>query len=268
MSDQLEREYELSDAWKGYFSSAMDSERRVRRIFGLIPSDPRCKFCNAPFHGIGAPLMRAMGKRRSTMSPNLCDICEQFASKNPGGAIIQMSMLFADIRGSTTLAEGMNPSEFSQIINRFYKAATDVLARNDGLIDKLSGDEVAAFFFPPIAETDFPRRAVKAAEELLRATGHARRGGPWVPVGAGVHTGEAFFGAVGSSGGMTDVTALGDAVNTAARLASVAGPGEIVISEDTVAAAGLDTGGMERRTLELKGRSEPVDVCVMRVSPA
>jgi adenylate cyclase len=178
-----------------------------------------------------------------------------------------MAMLFADIRGSTSLAEEMRPSEFSQLINRFYEASTRILIRTDALIDKLAGDEVAAFYVPGIAGPRYARRAVEAAQQLLRATGHAETKGPWIPVGVGVHTGTAFLGSVGSKDGVVDITALGDSVNTAARLASQAGPGEIVVSEETIAAAGLDTDGLEKRLLELKGKSTSLNVRVISVAP-
>jgi adenylate cyclase len=104
--------------------------------------------------------------------------------------------------------------------------------------------------------------AIQAAQALLIATGHNQPGGPWIPVGIGVHTGEAFFGSVGLQGGIVDVTALGDAVNVTARLASSAGAGEILVSQDTCTEAHLDGGDVERRELALKGRSQPVSVFV------
>ena len=91
-------------------------------------------------------------------------------------------------------------------------------------------------------------------------TGHGK-GEPWIPVGIGVHTGLSYVGYVGE-GDALDFTALGDTVNTAARLTSMAKTGEIVISNATVSAAGLDTSGLERRTLELRGREQSVDAWV------
>ncbi len=78
----------------------------------------------------------------------------------------------------------------------------------------------------------------------------------------GVHTGTAFVGTVGSEEGVTDFTALGDAVNTGARLASVAAQGELLISEETYSNAGVNVQGLEERILELKGRSQPQKVRV------
>jgi adenylate cyclase len=176
-------------------------------------------------------------------------------------------MLFADVRGSTGLAERARPAEFSRLMNRFYKVATGVLLETEALIDKFVGDEVVALYVPALAGAEHPSAAVRAGRALLRATGHTEVGGPWLPVGIGIHTGTAFVGAVEAEG-VTDITALGDAVNTAARLASAAGPGEALVSEATCAAAGLETAELEERRLELRGRSEPVSVRVVRVTPA
>ncbi len=178
-------------------------------------------------------------------------------------------MLFADVRGSTALAERMSAADFSRLMNRFYAAATDVLIKTDALIDKLIGDEVVAFYLPLLTGPRHARPAVQAAQDLLRATGHGRSGGPWLPVGVGVHTGVAYFGGVGGvDGSVSDWTALGDNVNIAARLASEAGPGEALISDAAYAAAGLDLGQLEQRQLELKGKSEPVSVRVVRAAPS
>jgi class 3 adenylate cyclase len=87
-----------------------------------------------------------------------------------------------------------------------------------------------------------------------------------IPVGIGVHAGIAYFGAMGTAEGLTDISAKGDEVNTAARLASKAAAGEIVLSEQTLEKAGMHGGNLESRSLELKGISEPVQVRVMRGS--
>lgn len=178
-----------------------------------------------------------------------------------------LSLLFVDVRGSTTLAEVMRSSDFSQLMNRFYAVATDIMVKTNALIDKLVGDEVIGLYLPGWAGPDHARLAVQAAQELLRVTGHGEKGGPWLPVGVGVHTGIAFVGTVsGIAGTVTDITALGDNVNITARLASKAGAGEALISDAAYAAAGLQLGDLEQRQLELKGKKEPIGVRVLRVS--
>ena len=270
---QHSQEEAIEEVWRAYLMGGLTQwTYRQRRLFSLLPANPnhaRCKNCYAPFEGLGAPVVRVVwNKRPANFNPRFCNICEEFSKEHPGGAEVPMGMLFADIRGSTALAESMSPSEFRNIIDRFYRETTKVLVDCDALIDKLAGDEVAAFFFPGLAGEDYVKRTVDAAQELLRVTGHADPAGPWAPVGVGVHTGVAFFGAVGTSEGMMDMTALGDPVNTAARLASQAATGEIIVSEDAVAAAGIDAGGLEQRSLSLKGKESEVPVRVIRVGPA
>jgi len=192
-----------------------------------------------------------------------------FANKYPGGTELEISMLFVDVRGSTGLAERMTAGDFGQLMNRFYKVATDVLIRTDAIIDKFVGDEVIGLYLPIFTGPDHARPALVAARELLVATGHTHEEGPWLPIGIGVHTGPVFVGTVsGSEDSVTDITALGDNVNVAARLASLAAPGEALISEIAYAAGGADLGDLERRQLDLKGRSEPVAARVLRVSAA
>jgi adenylate cyclase len=121
---------------------------------------------------------------------------------------------------------------------------------------------VVGLFLPVLAGQDHAAHAIDAAADLMRATGHGTPAGPWIPVGAGIHTGLAYVGTVGDT--VTDFTALGDSVNVTARLASAAGPGEILVSSTSATAAGLDDG-LELRTLTLRGRTEPLDVRVLRV---
>ncbi len=238
--------------------------RQGRRFNRLLPSNPRCLMCYAPFKGMGAPIMRLFySKKPSNLNPRLCNVCDEFARTHQGGAEITLTLFFADVRGSTALAERMSPAEFSNLMNRFYKVATDVLIEADAWIDKLVGDEVIGLFIPGFVGGDHARRAIEAAQELLRSTGHTSND-PWLPVGVGIHTGVAYVGAVGSSGGVTDITALGDAVNTTARLASSAAAGEILVSEAVCDAAGLGSAQFEERTLTLKGKQEPFRVRVLR----
>lgn len=235
-------------------------------LLKILPSNPRCVACSAPFKGVGAPLMRAIGKGRSHYNPSLCADCESFVKQHNVGVEIEAALLFADIRGSTPLAEKLTPSEFGNVINRFFRVASDQLVLQQGFIDKLIGDEVSGYFVPGLAGKNFPKKTLEAAIEILKATGHADKEGPWVPVGIGIHIGPTYIGAVGSAEGVSEVTMLGDTANTTARLASAAGPGEILISEALAPRAGLKTAGLEKRSLELKGKSEKFDVWVLKIS--
>jgi adenylate cyclase len=237
-----------------------------RPLVRHLPNSPRCRICYYPFEGIGGWLSKSLlGLEPSKMNPQVCNVCERFANKYHGGTELEISMLFADVRGSTTMAEGIRPAEFSQKINRFYKAATDVLFDTNAFVEKLIGDEVAGFYAPGFAGDKHAQVAVDAAKKILNATGHTASNEPWIPVGVGVHTGVAYIGTVEAAEGYSDIAILGDAVNTTARLTSEAKPGEVVISEATRVAAGLEPEGMQSRQFSLKGKSETVDAWVISV---
>jgi len=251
--------------WYKMLTEGEPINRHVYHLFGMLPSNPRCKLCAAPFKSWGGALMRMIGRERSKYNPRFCQPCERF--DNPGGAEIELSMLFADVRGSTSLAEQMSALEFGQLMNRFYKVASQVLIKTDALVDRLIGDEVIGLYIPGFAGKEHPRRAIEAAEELLELTEHHTDKGPWLPIGVGVHTGSAYVGVVGGDKDYpSDFTALGDNVNVTSRLASEAGPGEILISDEAYAASHLDLGDLEHRKLELKGKSEKTEVRVLRIS--
>ena len=254
---------DIGNVWWFWFSTnAFAVDKRLRRVMRTLPRDPRCKFCNTPFQGFGGMVARMLfGKQRSTMNPRYCNLCEIASREFPGGAEVEMSMLFIDIRGSTALSEQMSPTEFRKLIDRFYTAATKRIIEEDGLVEKLAGDEVAAFWGAGFAGPEYVKRTINVAQQLLKVMEREK-----IPVGIGVHAGIAYFGAIGTAEGLTDISATGDEVNTAARLASKAAPGEIVVSEQALKAAGMDGGNLESRSLELKGISEPVPVRVMHGS--
>jgi adenylate cyclase len=249
--------------WYRYLTVGDPRELALRRLFAHLPSSPRCKACAAPFGSFGGPMMRLIGKGPSTINPRLCNACFDYMRSHRGGAEITCSLMFADVRGSTSLAERMSATEFRALMTRFYRVATRAVFDNDGSVDKFVGDEVMAMFFPLASGDEHPAKAVAAARQLLEATGHADPGGPWLPMGAGVHTGRAWVGALGDDVHV-ELTALGDAVNVTARLASVAAAGEILVSAETARAAGID-GGHVRRQVALKGKAEPVEVIPMIV---
>jgi adenylate cyclase len=252
------------EEWYLTLTQGENIPHHLRRLMRWLPSSPRCKLCNSPFKGWGGFIMRRFGRQQSRFNPRFCDPCERF--EHPGGAEVVLTMLFADVRGSTTLAANMSALEFSRLINRFYTVASDVLVETDAMVDRLIGDEVVGLYIPGLAGPEHPSRAIQAAQRLLHLTGHGDPKGPWIPLGVGVHTGLAFVGVVGGSGDQPmDFTALGDNVNITARLASRAAAGEILISEAAYAASGLEMGDLECQQLELKGKAEPVGVRVLRV---
>jgi adenylate cyclase len=254
-------EHEQNDAWRTILLGETRGLDLTRKLVRRIPAGPRCKLCEAPMNAPGSVLLKPFGFGPSRLNRRLCRACFRHIEKHPGGAEIELSLLFADVRGSTGLAERMPAQEFSKLISRFYGAAAGVVDDRNGLVDKFVGDEVVALFIPGFAGADHASRAIEAGRTLLRETGN-EGATPWVPIGAGVHTGVAFVGRVGE-GDACDFTAVGDAVNTTARLASSAGAGELLVSRAAAEAAAFDVGGHETRSLELRGRDERVDAVVL-----
>ncbi len=238
-----------------------ERQKRLRRFWRSIPSPPRCKLCHRPFGGVGGPVMRLVGLGRWSGNPKYCRGCFRDLYRKRAGAEIECSLLFADVRDSTGVAEGMRPSEFRRLMDRFYATAFDVLIAHDAFVDKFVGDEVIGIFVPALTEARHAREAVDAGLELLAATGHGS-GAPWVPVGIGVNTGVAYVGAVGTQEHV-EFTALGDEVNVTARLATAAGMGELLVTDAAILAARLSDAALERRMVALKGKSELIPVAVL-----
>ena len=205
--------------------------------------------------------MRAIGKGAWPKNPKFCKSCFTAIAKHRGGAEVACSLLFADVRESTKLAERMSATDFHRLMNRFFEAASRSLIDGDAIVDKFVGDEIIGIFVPAMTGDRHAARAIAAAKALIGSLPRVE-GDRSLPVGAGVHTGIAFVGAVGSDT-QVDVTAMGDPVNVAARLASAAGAGEILVSEAAARDAELDTTDLPRRALELKGKSGPVGVFVL-----
>ncbi|HSA99672.1 MAG TPA: adenylate/guanylate cyclase domain-containing protein [Anaerolineales bacterium] len=237
----------------------------LRPFFRVLPADPRCQICYIPFNGVGGFLSRQLlDVKPSQLNPHMCNYCEKFAERFLGGVEMEVSILFADIRNSSSLAEKLGNFEYSQLIHRFYNAATRPLYSKNALIEKFIGDGLTAFFVPAFAGPNHAQAAIEAGQGVLRATGHLQGQTPWIPVGVGVNTGIAYIGSMKMEGGRTDITILGEVVNTAARLCSQAGAGEILISHDTKLASGISFEGHEFRTLSLKGKQDPVDAWVWK----
>lgn len=261
--------YYLTGEWRTSFPDELKRWRTFlnlqHKLYSRLPSDPHCHECGIPMEGIGGGILRFMGSAPSSFSPKLCSACEKSARHYEVGAEVELTMIFADVRDSTPLAESKGTMGFKEIIQRFYKETSKVLVEHNAMVNRLMGDQVIALFVPRFAGKDHAKVAVHAAQELLKVTGHGDPKGSWIPVGAGVHTGTAYVGAVGAADGVTEIAVLGSAANMCARLSSKAAAGEILISEDSIRSGNLDAEGLESRALELKGVAQPVKVRVMKV---
>jgi adenylate cyclase len=245
-----------SQQWVRLLTEGHASLVKARHVFRYLPSAPRCKVCNNPFGGPAGRILAAAGFSPSRKNPNLCSrCCDALPS---GGAEVDIAVLFADVRGSTALGERATAADFAALLNRFYITATRALLRHDAVIDKLIGDEVMAFFVQGIAGRNYRQRAVEAAIDLLRAVGYGGDEGAWLQLGVAVNAGVAYVGNIG--GAVMDFTALGDAVNVAARMQQHAAAGELLVArgvaDNLVARA-------PRRTLTLRGHDASIDAFVL-----
>jgi len=256
----------VNENWARFLSGDEHLLKFGQKMFRPIPSAPRCALCYAPFKGPFRWILKLMMKDPWARNPSICRFCGDWLKrKGPGGAHIELTLLFADIRGSTRLAETLSSSDYVGLINRFYQSATSAFVDHGAIIDQLVGDEAIGLFLPAFVGADHAAVAYRTALALLAATGHAEETEPWVPVGVGIHTGTAFVGSVGSEHSFTEFTAVGDAVNTASRLASEAAAGEAVLSSAAAEESGLDLTDMRREVLSLKGKEGGFPVYVASV---
>jgi adenylate cyclase len=228
-----------------------------------MPSDPRCRLCKAPYGGLGGRVMRRFGFGPSRKNPTLCNTC--FEEAPMGGVEMEIGVLFADVRGFTSLTETMEPKGVATLLNRFYASASGILSRS-AIVDKLVGDQVMALYVPQLfGRKHWENDMLRDARDLLAAVGYGSAD-PWLGLGVGLDVGRAYVGNVGS-GEVKDFTALGDVVNTAARLQSSANAGQIVLSERLFRRLSDAPLGTKTTSLDLKGKREPEPVRVVDYGP-
>jgi adenylate cyclase len=246
-----------------FFEQLMN--RHLPRVFisvmRRLPSEPRCRLCHAPYGGIGGRVMRRVGFGPSRKNPTLCNTC--FEKAPMGGVEMEIGVLFADVREFTALAERLSSDDVAQLLNRFYAAASKILTRS-AIIDKLLGDEVMALYLPQLLTEDWEDDMLRDAVDLLNAVGYGTAQTPWLALGVGLDVGRAYVGNVGVDE-VKDFTALGDVVNTAARLQAAASAGQIVLSDrlfDRLATRPADT---TQTCLQLKGKQQSQPARVIEI---
>jgi adenylate cyclase len=229
--------------------------RTFIRVMRHLPRDPRCRLCGAPYNGFGGRLMKRFGYGPSRKNPGLCNTCFEMAPM--GGVEMEIGVLFADVRGFTTMAEDMPPDEVAGLLRPFYAAASKILTRS-AIIDKLVGDEVMALYIPQLLSKSLAEDMLRDAVDLLEAQ-------PGLRLGVGLDFGQAYVGNVGA-GDVKDFTALGDVVNTASRLQSAAEAGQVVVSERLFGRLRGHHPDARATTLTLKGKREPEAVRVIELA--
>lgn len=230
----------------------------IRRAYRWLPSDPRCRLCLFPFRGVGTLLH----VKPSSKNPNFCQSCIESA---PFGVYeMEVGVLFADVRGYTEWSERHTPREAAERMSAFYKVANRVFTLDDVIVEFI-GDQVMVLYNPifPSLATRTPEAMIEAAERFLRAVAR-RLPGDDLEVGIGIHMGIASVGNVGDRYAK-DFTALGDVVNTAARLQHCAKGGEIVVSETVCEQIGNAFPEAVLAEFSVKGKAEPVRARVLRV---
>src|SRR4029434_3431417 len=208
-----------------------------------------------PLRGVLCVPFRAVGIRPSRMNPNLCTICELMFERTMKArtGTIDATVLFADLRAYTPLAQSKSPVEMAGFLDEFYDRCAGAIWRHDGLLNKTIGDAVMAIFNFPICQADHARQAMLAAREMQRDLA-ARR--DEFGVGIGIHCGQVSFGEFGHS--HRDITAIGTVVNTAARTQSAAEARPILVTEDVCRSVGVDLAGASAREYRLEGLVDPL----------
>ena len=195
------------------------------------------------------------------LSPNLVE--QLVAGKlhlEKGGELREVTILISDIRGFTSMSEKREPAEIVHMLNEYFELMVDILFRYSGTLDKYVGDEIMALFGAPVDLPDAPLQAVRCALDMMKALEDFNRtrqaeGLEPIRIGIGINTGQVITGAIGSSRTL-QYTAIGDAVNTASRLCSIAKAGEIILSDRTKRRLEGAIETVELPAVYLKGKTE------------
>ncbi|OGU34554.1 MAG: hypothetical protein A3K13_04190 [Gemmatimonadetes bacterium RIFCSPLOWO2_12_FULL_68_9] len=196
-------------------------------------------------------------------SPDLAkQIAEHGEEVKLGGQKRDVVILFSDIRGFTSMSEKMEPDDVALLLREYFTEMVEIIFRHGGTLDKFIGDAIMALWGAPFASEDDADKAMRAAidmqRKLVELNQHwAQTGKPSVQIGIGINFGQVFAGNIGSEQRL-EYTVLGDAVNTASRLCSKAGKGEIIISEPLHTRLKFPPQVEAREPLELKGKSQRV----------
>jgi adenylate cyclase len=232
-------------------------------VFSLVAAQAAAALDNALTH----EQLAEVAVQRSALERFLSPEVVELIASNPGGVRLggtnqKATVLFADIRGFTSLSERMQPEQVVEILNEYFTRVTDVIFDHGGMLDKYIGDGVMAVFGAPLSKGNDALSAVKAAieiQKLITAMNRdaAARKWPELQVGIGINTGTVIAGNIGSPRRL-DYTVIGDTVNTASRLMSNAAGDQIIISMDTAAEIGSGFKMTSLPPLKLKGKAEPM----------
>jgi adenylate cyclase len=230
-----------------------------------------CKGCwqqmrvPVPLRGLASLPFRLFGIRPSRMNPNTCTICELMFTRvmRARKVTIDATVLFADLRGYTSLSQSQSPDAVSGLLDAFYDECASAIWEGDGLLNKIMGDAVMAVFNFPIRRDDHTQQAVLAArtiqrrwsarrETLIEAVGLTSG---QIGVGVGIDCGQISFGQFGRS--HPDLTAIGTVVNTASRAQSAAAADQILVTQAVYGRAQSELADSRAQEYQLKGFDVP-----------
>ena len=233
-----------------------------------------CKGCweqmhlPVPLRGVISAPFRAFGVRPSRMNPNTCTICELMFTKvmRARKITIDATIMFADLRGYTSLSQSQSPDAVSGLLDAFYDECASAIWEHDGLLNKTIGDAVMAVFNFPLRRTGHARNAVLTAREIQRKWRDRRAAlveahgltASELGIGIGIHSGELSFGEFGHS--HRDLTAIGTVVNTASRAQSVAEADQILVTKAVFERSQPDLKDSPAKSFQLKGFNAPIEL--------
>lgn len=261
MAEQYEQQQGNEGLWNTIFADGHPDLQKQQWLHRKLPLKPRCRMCLVPFKGIGGWIMRMRGRGQNSRNPHYCNACDKFLEAYPGGAEIEMSILYVDIRNSTEYTQSNEAADVSRRINVFLNEATRIITDRDGFIMAFYGDCIVAAWPPGFSGENHGLKAQQAAIDLVRNKNMIDSSGEPIPVGVGVHSGNVFIGTVTAlQGSFRDVSIFGSNVNLTARLASQAAASQALGSAENIIASGKEPASFSSETVELKGFAEPVAV--------
>ena len=192
------------------------------------------------------------------------NLLEDDTKLNLGGEEREVTILFTDIRGFTSMSEDMKPEEVVTTLNEYFSEMIDIVFKYNGTLDKIIGDELMVVFGAPLAAEDDTERALNTAVEMqnkIKELNNTRkkRKEKAVLVGAGINKGYVVSGNIGSRD-MMDYTVIGDTVNLGSRLCSAAGPGEIIVSKEVIKNQDKNFNFEELVPINVKGKKDKINI--------
>jgi len=221
-----------------------------------------------PLRGVISAPFRAFGVRPSRMNPNTCTICELMFTKvmRARKITIDATIMFADLRGYTSLSQSQSPDAVSSLLDAFYDECANAIWAYDGLLNKTIGDAIMAVFNFPLVRAGHPGNAVRAARDIQKGWRERREvlvaahglTASELGIGIGIHSGELSFGEFGHT--HRDLTAIGTVVNTASRAQSVAEADQILVTKAVFDRTQPDLKDSPSKPFQLKGFDAPIEL--------